>query len=147
MAPNSSDEVTPRLWQGAAPDPLKSYDGFDVLVLCAREVQPRFRRFKGTVIRAPFVDTPYPTDVERKIAIRAAREVAKRLRKGQKVLVTCAAGLNRSGLVVALALRMATQMHPEEIIRRIRAARGERALSNPAFERIVRGFGSRISKR
>jgi protein-tyrosine phosphatase len=143
----SGDRVAPRLWQGAAPDPAKPYTEFDVIVLCAQEVQPRFARFKGTVIRAPFADTPYPTSKERKIAIRAAREVVKHLRKHRRVLVTCAQGWNRSGLVVGLTLRMATNWHPEEIVRRIRAARGEFALSNPAFERIVRGFSRTRSDR
>lgn len=143
MSSNNYDRVAPRLWQGAAPDPTKPYPEFDVIVLCAQEVQPRFARFKGSLIRAPFADTPYPTEKERKIAIRAARLVAKHLGKKRRVLVTCAMGWNRSGLVNALALRMATRAHPEEIIRRIRAARGEHALMNPAFERIVRGFSQR----
>jgi protein-tyrosine phosphatase len=128
---------------GAAPDPTRPYPEFDVIVLCAEEVQPTFQRFKGTVIRAPFDDSPYPTAKERKIAIRAAREVAKRLRKGQRVLVTCAQGLNRSGLVVGIALKMAARMHVNEIIERIRKARGDWALSNPAFERFLRGFSAK----
>lgn len=140
------NEVTPRLWQGAAPDPIKPYPEFDAIVLCANEVQPKFQRFKGDVIRAPFVDSPYPTAKERRTAIRVAREVGKRLRKGQKVLVTCAAGLNRSGLVVGLALKMRSRMHVNEIIKRIRKARGPLALSNPAFERFLRGFGGRKNR-
>lgn len=137
------DRVAPRLWQGAAPDPTRPYTEFDVIVLCAKEYQPRFERFRGTLLRAGFDDTRYPTMMERKIAIRAARQVAKRLRKGQRVLVTCAMGWNRSGLVTGLSLRMATTMHPEEIIRRIRAARGDDALSNASFERIIRGFAQK----
>ncbi len=137
------DRVAPQLWMGGAPDPARPYPEFDVIVLCAREEQPTFRRFKGTVIRAPFADSPYPTAVERRIAIRAAREVAKRLRKGQRVLVTCAMGWNRSGLVVGLALKMASRRHVNEIIERIRKARGPNALSNPAFERFLRGFSGK----
>lgn len=137
------NRVVLRLWQGAAPDPFGSYKEFDLIVLCAEEVQPKFNRFKGRIIRAPFSDTLYPSGKERRIAIRAARIVAEQLRKKKKVLVTCAAGLNRSGLVVALVLRMATRMHSEAIIRRIRKARGSHALSNPAFVRIVRCFSQR----
>jgi len=122
---------------------MHPYPDFDTIVLCAREHQPVFKRYKKSVIRAPFADTPYPTATERRIAIRAAREVAKRLRKGQRVLVTCQMGWNRSALVAGLALKMATKMHTEEIIRRIREARGEDALSNPAFVRFLRGFASR----
>lgn len=137
------DRVAPRLWMGAAPDPNREYSEFDVIVLCAGEVQPTFRAFKGTVIRAPYSDSQRPTVTERKIAIRAAREVSKRLRKGHRVLVTCVMGWNRSGLVCALALKMASRYQVDEIINRIRKARGSDALSNQAFERIVRGFGAK----
>jgi protein-tyrosine phosphatase len=137
------NQVASRLYQGGAVDSAQPYSQFDAIVLCAQEHQPRLRRFKGVTIRAPFADTAYPTATERRIAIRAAREVAKRLHSGETVLVACWAGLNRSGLVVGLALRMATRRHPESIIRAIRNARSEKALSNPAFERIVRGFSAK----
>lgn len=137
------NEVTPRLWMGATPDPTAPHAKFDAIILCAKEIQPVMRKFKGTVIRAPFREAPYPTARERKIAIRAAREVVKRLRKGQTVLVTCGEGLNRSGLVVGLSLRMATKKSPGEIIHLIRRARGEWALRNDSFLRIICGFASR----
>jgi len=140
------NEVAPRLWMGGAPDSKRPYSEFDTIVLCAGEAQPTFVRFQGTIIRAPFVDTGAPTQAERRIAIRAAREVAKRLRRGQSVLVTCAQGLNRSGLVCGLALKMASSYHVTEIIDRIRKARGKWALSNPAFERFLRGFSAKSSK-
>lgn len=141
------DLVAPRLWQGSAPDPTKPYPEFDVIVLAAKEAQPMLQKFRGRVIRAPFSDARYPTETERRIAIRAARVVAKELKKGNKVLVTCAQGLNRSGLIVGLALRMASKYDVEEIIRRIRAARGNWALTNPSFERFLRGFGARKTYR
>ena len=148
MAKLDYDRVAPRLYQGGAPDPSKPYSDFDAIFLCAAEYQPpRFPRFKGTIVRCGFDDTSQPTAHERRIAIRAAREVAKRLGKGQTVLVTCYAGWNRSGLVVGLALRMATRWSAEDIIRRIRKARGERALSNPAFVRIICGFNARRAAR
>lgn len=141
--PNIYDRVAPRLWQGAAPDPTKVYPEFDVIILAAHEFQPRMPRFRGTLIRAPFDDTQRPTATERRIAIRAAREVAKRLRKHERVLVTCQMGWNRSGLVVGLALRMVSRLSGDEIVERIRKARGPDALSNRSFERIVRGFDGR----
>ena len=130
---------------GGVPDP-GSLELFNVLVLCAKEVQPKVQGFKGTIIRAPFGDVPSLTSKERRTAIRAAREVAKRLRKGQKVLVTCHMGWNRSGLVTALALRMSTHRGTDEIIRRIRKARGPNALSNESFVRMIYGFGMHKKK-
>lgn len=139
------NEVTPRLWMGAAPDPTELYSRFDAIVMCAQEIQPVMRKFKGTVLRAPFHGDPYPMARERKIAIRAAREVVKRLQKGQKVLVTCSDGLERSGLVTGITLRMATKKQPGEIIYLIRKARGDWALRNPSFARIICGFARKGS--
>ena len=140
------NQVAPSLYQCGAPDTTQLASDLDAIFLCASEYQPpRFPKFKGTIVRCGFDDTVKPTKYERRIAIRAAREVAKRLGKGQRVLVTCYLGFNRSGLVVGLALRMATKWSADEIIRRIRKARGPHALSNPSFERIIRGFNARRS--
>jgi protein-tyrosine phosphatase len=136
------NRVTRQLWIGAAPRPGRPYPGIDVIVLCAREHQPVLSGFPGLVIRAPFADRDIPTPQDRKTAIRAAREVSRRLRKGQRVLVTCVKGWNRSGLVVGLTLKMMGRgLRADQIIQAIRQARGESALSNPAFVRILRGFG------
>lgn len=143
MSDVSYDQVAPLLFMGAAPDPVKAYTDFDALVLCTEAQPTRFPNFHGTIIRAPFSDTSYVTADLRRIAIRAAREVAKRLRKGQTVLVTCTQGWNRAGLVVGIALKMASRLSSDEIIERIRAARGRDALSNQSFERIVKGFSGR----
>jgi protein-tyrosine phosphatase len=69
-------------------------------------------------------------------AAEVAREVARRVRRGQRVLVTCAAGLNRSGLVSGLALRRLGVDGPEAV-ELVRRARGPRALGNPAFAAMV----------
>jgi protein-tyrosine phosphatase len=50
--------------------------------------------------------------------------------------VNCAAGLNRSGLIVGRAL-IALGYEPHDAIRRIRAARGPRALFNRTFEEFL----------
>lgn len=61
-----------------------------------------------------------------------AGRVADAVRDGQRVLVRCAGGLNRSGLVVASALVRAG-CTPDEAIAAVRAARGPWALTNPGF--------------
>jgi protein-tyrosine phosphatase len=72
------------------------------------------------------------------IAARTAARVARRLRAGKRILVTCAMGLNRSGLVAALAMSDVWGMNADEIVGRLRRARGKWALSNPNFERLLR---------
>ena len=131
------DKVAPRLYQGGKLDARKAYQPFTMIVLCAEELQPRLTRFRGKVIRGGIDDTLWPNEREKKFAFSAASKVAAELRRGGRVLVTCAAGWNRSGLVTGLALCMSTRMHPNEIVRRIQAARGEHALSNRTFKQIV----------
>jgi protein-tyrosine phosphatase len=133
---SSVDRVAGGLWMGSAPDPSSHLD-FDTLVLCAKEYQPR-GKFSGLeVIHVPLDDSGVPMlPQEKHGAMVAARQVAMRLREGKRVLVTCAAGLNRSGLVSALAMGMlgATAAVAIESVRR---ARGPRALSNPYFVSFV----------
>jgi len=53
---------------------------------------------------------------------------------GRKVLIRCQAGLNRSGLVMALVL-IKDGYDPADAIALIREQRGDDALCNPVFER------------
>jgi protein-tyrosine phosphatase len=89
------------------------------------------------VIYCPFDDSrERPSKEERDQIIATAKLVVDALRNGQHVLVTCRAGLNRSGLVTALSLMMLGDSAVQAIAR-VRAARGESALSNPTFVRAL----------
>lgn len=78
---------------------------------------------------------------EQGAAIQAAYKVRERLDKGEVVLVTCYAGLNRSGLISALALMVPTvrcrltpgNLTSRKAIQLVRRARGAKALSNKYF--------------
>lgn len=135
----SLSEVAPRLYVGSKPPPGRH--GVDVIVLAAMEYQPAADLFPGAeVIHAPLDDDPSRPMREDEIAdaLKAASRVARRLLTGKRVLVTCAMGLNRSGLVAALAMREAYGMGADEIVARLRRARGMMALSNPYFEKLLR---------
>jgi protein-tyrosine phosphatase len=136
---STANQVAPGLWQGDAPHPGANYADFDLIVLAAYEHQPKSAEMGIDVFHAPLDDDPYRplSSRERVIATEAAREVARRLRKGQRVLVTCALGRNRSGLVSALAMRMAYGATPYGAINAVRRARGPDALSNPQFVRAL----------
>lgn len=136
----SLSEVVPGLYVGSKPPPGRR-EGVDVVVLAAMEYQPPAHLFPGTeVIHVPLDDDPSRQMREDEIveATRAAGRVARRLRAGRRVLVTCAMGLNRSGLVAALAMHEVHGMGADEIVERLRRARGKRALSNPHFEKLLR---------
>jgi protein-tyrosine phosphatase len=136
----SRSEVVPDLFVGSKPSPGR-HEGIDVIVLAAEEYQPPAELFPGVeVIHAPLDDDPSRPLREDEIATAAktASRIARRLRAGSRVLVSCAMGLNRSSLIAALAMHAVYGMSADEIIARIRRARGAWALSNPNFERLLR---------
>ena len=92
-----------------------------------------------TSVHIPFLDLDLPLDLEP--ILHAARDVVRRLREGQRIYVHCGHGLDRSGLVVALALReMLPGRTGVEILDLIRARRGSEALHNRRFARFVRAL-------
>ena len=110
--PVDASLIAKGLWQGSAPVPGDAVrnSGFDLLVLCAEEYQPPDTDFPGVeVIHAPNSDCGMPvTRQQLALALQAARRVAAAIRQSKHVLVTCRLGLNRSGLVSALALHLLT---------------------------------------
>ena len=139
MAYTDADEVAPRLYVGSKPPP-SPYGQYDTIVLAAIEYQPPAHWFPGTeVVHAPFDDAPirrmHATEIA--TATNAAAHVARRLREGRRVLVTCAMGINRSALIAALAMHDVWGMSAEEILARIRRARSVWALSNVNFVQLL----------
>lgn len=137
-----ANRIVRGLWMGSRPlaGRAVSEAGFDLLVLCAEEYQPPAWQFPGvSVVHAPFDDNEFgPTPQEQKIAQRAAEQVASHLRDGAKVLVTCFAGRNRSGLVCALAM-VENGHDPLRAIRLIQSRRKQNALSNQHFVDLIAG--------
>jgi protein-tyrosine phosphatase len=134
------NEIVPGLYVGSKPPPGR-YAGIDTIVLAAIEYQPPAVLFPETqVVHVPLNDDPTQPMREDEIALatKAAARVACLLRAGRRVLVTCAMGLNRSALIAALAMHEVHRMSADEIIGRLRRARGSWALSNPNFERLIR---------
>lgn len=112
--------------------------GFDTLVLCAKEYQPPASEFHGVnVIHVPFNDIQKKLEPKTRAAVlKAAAKVTDALEHEGKVLVTCQAGMNRSGLVCGLAL-INSGMSPEKAIERIQARRTG-SLFNQAFVDMLR---------
>jgi len=67
----------------------------------------------------------------------AVDQIVDRWRMGQKVLVRCQAGYNRSGMIMSLVL-MRLGFTAEKAIHQVRFRRGKDVLTNSAFERYVR---------
>jgi len=124
------DTVVPGLFQGDFPAGTVDWSRFDDVVSMTAEGAPEVQlAVDGLWMHVPIWDR----EMEDPTGVRAAaRAVAERVAAGRRVLVHCAAGLNRSGVVSARALMF--MGHPvAEAIARVRAARGPYALSNPDF--------------
>lgn len=135
------DHIVDNLYQGAAPpfgDAVAKL-GFDTLVLCAKENQ-REDLYPGIeVVLAPGDDDVRVERMMRDLPTwqQAAQIVAERVASGKKVLVTCMAGLNRSGMVTALALHQITGWSGKDIVEHIQASR-DMALCNDTFADYIR---------
>ena len=105
-----------------------------MIVLCAEEYQKSNRSFPGVVVvLAPNVDEEKPlTKKQIGTASNAARIVARAVREKKKVLVTCLAGRNRSGLVTAMALCLLYGVSGKEAVEKVQKER-KGALTNKEF--------------
>lgn len=134
----SHSRILPKLYQGSAPrsavDLLNA--GFETVVFCAREVQPPDHALLTLeALRCPLDDREGKIPSADWIrAVATAREVALRVRDQRRVLVTCAMGLNRSGLVTALAVHLLTGAPGVDCIQLIQHKRPG-ALGNQSFVR------------
>lgn len=85
------------------------------------------------VTRWPIDDGPLP---DLRQLSRITRELAAGIQAQERILVHCAAGLNRSGLIVALAL-CKLGISPPQAIQILRAKRHPAVLRNRRFEAYV----------
>lgn len=145
LAPGvEADPILPRLWQGSAPahGATLQHLGFDLVVFCALEWQPRPAKYRGVrVLLSPNDDDPTralrPAELRR--FLRTANVVAEHLRRGHTVLTTCIQGRNRSGLVNALALVNLYKMSGSEALALVQSKRAN-ALTNPQFQKLLKVY-------
>lgn len=134
----SATQIIPYLWQGSQPPAgPRLGQSVELLALCANEFQPPDDRFPGIhhIIRVP-MDDAEPSPEEIQLAYQAAHVVSAAVSQRMVCLVTCQAGLNRSGLVCGLALKN-LGMSGKEAIQVIQQRRGFIALSNRWFREVI----------
>ena len=139
-----------KISMGNAASALEGVSRFDVVAFCAEEFQPDRslilrKNARTRVIYAPNDDGDL-TRRQLEIAAHAADQVAGEFLQGQKVLVICMAGKNRSGLVIALALHMLSGAGGVAAARLVRAKRrsfGGPALTNPSFNALLENIPPR----
>jgi hypothetical protein len=127
-------EIVPGLWMGSAPTPVCArLGGYDVIVL-ASEYQPPATAFPTVkrIDRVPIDDSFEPREEDLMTAFFAGRRTAYSVASGNRVLVSCYMGRNRSGLISALAVRELLGVSGAQAAR-IVMGRRPIALRNPAF--------------
>ena len=153
LAPDiDADLVAGTLYQGSAPIPTRTLrKSVHAICFAAWEYQPPKWWPDVMVLRAYLDDSGLPMDKDEKFqAVKVARQVRKLLDRNRTVLVTCHAGMNRSGLICALALgmpsmhqcRTPSNLTPAQAISAVRKARGPYALSNDYFVAFIESMGS-----
>lgn len=137
-------EVLPRLWIGATDDwdvidipkalpGLNDPRKFDAVATLYAHAHPMGWGVHEQRYGFPDADLD-PTTVERVNDL--ADWLYARWTSGETVLARCQAGLNRSGLVIALVLLRAG-MSASDAVTMLRMMRSPHALSNPDFEEYI----------
>lgn len=113
--------------------------GFTALVLAAEGIQDpngRLERELGiTMVRCGYLDSPN-LDQAKAAAMRCGPQIADLIEAGHRVLVTCAAGENRSALLAAYARHLLTG-EPGSVIYADMERSGPQGFSNNVFRRWV----------
>lgn len=131
--------ISEHLWQGGTPPigDIVHLAGIDLLVSCQQELVPMPEYFPGVAIHyCPLRDSYDPTDLEVLGAQQAAEVAAINVTNKRNVLIHCAAGLNRSGFVMALTLKQVLGLTGYQA-RLIIQSNRHGALFNEVFCRII----------
>jgi protein-tyrosine phosphatase len=128
-------EITPTLWVGGCLDGLVLPSFIDHLVSVYPWESYTVNHELQSSLSVRMYDSPNQAmDIARSIATWVLHRVVS----GGVTLVHCQAGLNRSSLIAALALRMSGLHTADEAINLIRKKRSQVCLCNSVFEMYVR---------
>lgn len=120
-------QITDSLWMGGCPTGPTDFD--HIVCLYPWGVYPLGE--EQTHLSVRMFDS---ADVPSQALLYGLADTVNRLRQAGSVLVHCQAGLNRSGLVTALAL-IRSGMTPPAAIAMLRERRSDVVLCNAVFER------------
>ena len=136
---DSSNEIVANLWIGRLDiEPADAFEaGFQVVVMLEEVTRNEVRPPRGGLFLSwPIEDSDEELPDEDTLEL-VVDLVARSIRAERPTLITCMGGLNRSGLVAAMALCRLGRS-PDEAIELVRAARGPYALGNELFEERLR---------
>lgn len=122
---NNEDQIADNLWIGGNPVEISKFQ-----YVIAVNHAPKYYIPNGTwAVVYPFDDASWLPDLDK---LNMLADMVNEYRTKGPTLVHCSAGLNRSALVVALAL-IKRGMTGNDAIQLIRSKRGNDALHNQTF--------------
>jgi len=138
--------VEDTLWIGGHKAPQKLPFKPDLWVHCAMEIRPN-KSYAKKVIWLKLDDDDWdwrshPNEVEDILDV--VKKSFDAIHDGQRVVITCHMGLNRSGLVTGL-LMCAMGFTPGEVLGHLRALRHPDVLCNADFEDLVVSVGDKLA--
>jgi len=126
------------LWQGAFPRDWDDIKAKGIQLIVNVSEMPHYAPpFAGEVIQWHIDDGEVP---DLFVLDAVTTKVAQSIKDKKAVLTHCAMGLNRSGLVDAIALIKLTGWSGSKVIDALRTARNSDVLCNSRFEKFVREF-------
>ena len=136
------DYIAPHLFVGAYPPPGEAPQSVDVLVFCARELQPAPGDYPDQIVlRCPLDDEERMTREELARVKRTAKTIAQHCAAKMRVLVTCRSGVNRAAFVAGWTLHYLTGASGKKCIKTVQAYRhpdcGDAVLNNRTFTRAL----------
>lgn len=123
-------EVYPGLWLAGARWPYPRDMHVDLLVTLCEEREIRYTPSAGEEICLPMRDASTEGATRQEI-LDLVDEIVDALQQGESIMVRCQWGVERSGMVAALALRVLTGQSFPEVLAALRVARSRHVLFNP----------------
>lgn len=114
------------------------------VIFAAVECPPLSHHSGAHLLHVPLDDKQKMSVKEYVFTVTAAMSIASQLAidilKGRKVITSCNAGLNRSGLLSAMTLKTITDLSDDDIVSLIRQKRHQAALCNSTFESMLKHY-------
>ena len=131
IGPGASEILPHTLWMGGMVA-FTQIPNLDLWVHCAAETEPNVPQAAKRIIWVRLDDSRDLRPDEKAAAFAAARQAAQVVARGGRVLISCMAGVNRSGLVTGLTLKALGFTGPAAIAL-IRAKRGPGVLRRQEY--------------
>lgn len=147
---NNADEIIPGLWlgnfQASQDEVFLRTKGIQTVFNCTKDLP--FHPIAKNRFRVP-VDDNLQTEEIRNLELWSYEVIyllVREVKKGEPILVHCAAGMQRSAAVVAMFLIASRRMNWNQAYRYIRQRRSIAFFPRANFEKAIQGFFESFQK-